>query len=853
VKSSPRLHGYLLAIGLIAVLTSVKVLAGEGLGREVPFFLYPVALVAVGWFGHPRSALFATVLAVLAGWLFFIRSSGTTGLHALLPLAALALEGAAITALVVRQRAAHRLAEQAAERVTRLQRLTAALAAARTPDEIARIIVEQGVAALDATVGVVRRERSDGELEAMAQLGLSPEDSVRYRVVSASDGLPSSVAFRTGEAQWLEGEGRVAAKYPDLPPGKLPARGALAALPLGVEGRRIGVMTFRFDEPRTFSVQERTLLETFASQAAQALERSDLYMQEVALRERLESLEALTEAFSEAMTREEVADVVIDLGMLVADADSCSVYRLDAAGSSLQLIGHRGVAAELLERIRVLTPDTASRAFGILEGGEPLFAETEREYAEHFPELVKLHVEGKRARAFWCVPLTAEGKAFGMMSMGFYEPRRFGPVERTFVATFTRHCAEALRRAERLDAEQRARNAADVANRAKDEFLATVSHELRTPLNAILGWAKMMAAAQLDESKQKRAVTIIERNAVAMAQLIEDLLDVSRIISGKMRLEVQSVDLSRIIEAALESVRPAAEAKSIQISAALGGSTELLPADPPRLQQIIWNLLSNAVKFTPDGGQVEISVRRAEASTEIRVSDNGRGIAPEFLPFVFEPFRQENPTHSRARGGLGLGLAITRQLVELHGGRVEAHSEGPGRGAIFIVHLPLSRVAPQAKPEVAAGRRIRAEGDFERPKELESLTVLVVDDDEDARQLVQAVLEECGSRVTAVDSVESALDVLSRAATEVLISDIGMPGQDGYDLIRRVRALPGAIARIPAAALTAYAREEDRRRALEAGYTMHLAKPVEPAELVAVVAGLSRSARGRSALEASSG
>jgi signal transduction histidine kinase/ActR/RegA family two-component response regulator len=846
VKGSPRLHGYVLAVGLIAVLTSVKVLAGEGLGREVPFFLYPVALIAVGWFGQPRSALFATVLAVLAGWLFFIRSSGAAGLHALIPLAALALEGAAITALVVRLRAAYRLAEQAAERVARLQHLTAALAAARTPDEIAQIIVEQGVAALGATIGVVRRAISENELEAVAHLGLSPEDVVRYRIMNASDGLPSSVAFRTGEPQWIEGDRDFSSKYPDVPKDKFPVQAAVAALPLGVEGRRIGVMTFRFEEPRRFSMQERTLLETFASQAAQALERADLYIQEVALRQRLESLEALTEAFSEAMTREEVADVVVDLGMLAADADTCTVYTLDASGRSLHLIGHRGVAAPIVERISVLTAESGNPAFAILESGEPMFAETEREYRAYYPEIANLKVEGERARAFWCVPLTAEGKSFGMMAMGYYEPRRFGPVERTFVATFTRHCAEALRRAERLDAEQRARNAADVANRAKDEFLATVSHELRTPLNAILGWAKMMSAAELDEAKRQRAVATIERNAVAMAQLIEDLLDVSRIISGKMRLEVQSVDLSRIVEAALESVRPAADAKSIKLSATLYAVREPLLADPPRLQQIIWNLLSNAVKFTPDGGQVEISVRGGTASTEIRVTDSGRGIAPEFLPLVFEPFRQEHPTHSRARGGLGLGLAITQQLVELHGGHVEAHSDGPGRGATFVVHLPLSRVAAEPRPEASAGRRVRPEGDFERPSALLALSVLVVDDDEDARQLVQAVLEECGAKVTAVDSVDSALEVLSRGVTDVLVSDIGMPGQDGYDLIRRVRALPGDAANLPAAALTAYARAEDRHRALNAGYSRHLAKPVEPSELVAVVAALAHARATRS-------
>jgi CheY-like chemotaxis protein len=369
-------------------------------------------------------------------------------------------------------------------------------------------------------------------------------------------------------------------------------------------------------------------------------------------------------------------------------------------------------------------------------------------------------------------------------------------------------------------AEQRARAAADVANRSKDEFLASVSHELRTPLNAILGWAKMMSSNTLDESKRARAIETVERNAVAMAQLVEDLLDVSRIISGKMRLEVQSFDASRVAETALQSVRPAAEAKGIVLLANLQAPGPRLMGDPARIQQVIWNLLSNAVKFTPNGGQVELGVHADEAFTTIVVRDTGRGIDPDFLPFVFEPFRQESASHARSRGGLGLGLAIARQLVELHGGGIEVASAGGGKGATFSVRLPLAPESLQREPNAANDAQLRSR--FDHPPELRGLRVLVVDDDEDARHLVSAVLEACGSHVLRAEGADTALELLQAQPVDVLVSDIGMPGQDGYDLIRRVRELPATRGgSVPAAALTAYVRAEDRRRVLNAGSSIH--------------------------------
>ncbi len=448
-------------------------------------------------------------------------------------------------------------------------------------------------------------------------------------------------------------------------------------------------------------------------------------------------------------------------------------------------------------------------------------------------------------RSAMVVPLVARGRTVGAMTFVWAESgHSYSKEDLAFAEELARRCAVAIENARLYAAEQAARQSADVANRAKDEFLAMVSHELRTPLNAVMGWAKMMSSSTLDEKKRVRAIETIDRNAVAMAQLIEDLLDISRIISGKMRLEVQPVDLCRIVEAAIESVRPAAEAKSIRITHTFDAEIPSLVGDPTRLQQIVWNLLSNAVKFTPKGGVISIIVDREDAGVVVRVADTGKGIAAEFLPHVFDPFRQQDASHTRSRGGLGLGLAITRQLVELHGGNIEAHSDGEGHGATFIVHLPIAAISSALERTPSETRQIRLESSFERPKHLRGIRVLVVDDEEDARQLVKAILDECGCEVTLASSVKEAMLALEREIPDVLVSDIGMPQEDGYDLIRRVRSLPveGAVS-LPAAALTAYARTEDRRRVLSAGYSMHIPKPVEPSELIAVVVSLTRSAQ----------
>jgi PAS domain S-box-containing protein len=398
-------------------------------------------------------------------------------------------------------------------------------------------------------------------------------------------------------------------------------------------------------------------------------------------------------------------------------------------------------------------------------------------------------------------------------------------------------------RDELISSERAARKTAEQASRLKDEFLATLSHELRTPLNAILGWSQILRRRKRDDKELNEGLSVIERNSRAQAQLIEDLLDMSRIISGKIRIDVQQIDLAEVISAAIEAVRPAAEAKEIHLDKALDPNIGLIRGDPARLQQVIWNLLSNAIKFTPGNGNVQVTLKRVNNHVEITVSDTGIGIKLEFLPYVFERFRQADATTTRQHGGLGLGMAIVKNLVELHGGKVRAKSPGEGRGATFTIELPLTVVFPNEEKRVREHQlpeRGSVPEAFCESDTLQGVSVLVVDDDEDARDLVCRLLEECKAKVFSAGSAAEAVELLKRERPAVIVSDIGMPDEDGYDLIRKVRLLPETEGgSTPAAALTAFARSEDRTRALRAGYQSHVAKPVEPNELIAVVASLA--------------
>jgi PAS domain S-box-containing protein len=390
-----------------------------------------------------------------------------------------------------------------------------------------------------------------------------------------------------------------------------------------------------------------------------------------------------------------------------------------------------------------------------------------------------------------------------------------------------------------LSREQDARKHAEEADRLKDEFLATLSHELRTPLTSILGWASMIRNGEVEGSNASRAIETIERNARSQARLIDDLLDVSRIITGNLRLDLHPLNLAPIVEAALDALRPTADVKGIKLQTRFEPSECLVKGDANRLRQVIWNLLSNAIKFTTRGGSVNIYLKCVESTARLRVRDTGDGISAEFLPYVFDRFRQAEGSISRKQGGLGLGLAVARHLVELHGGTISAESEGLGKGSVFTVDLPMT----QERRDPARAEERRREVDRRRSRKgvvrLDGVHVLLVEDDDDSRKLLGTMLRRYGARVTSTKSAADALEVFASELPDVMISDIGMPDQDGYELVRKLRALPvekgGAT---PAIALTGYASRKDRERALGSGYQTHLAKPIEQAELIAAIAAL---------------
>jgi PAS domain S-box-containing protein len=439
------------------------------------------------------------------------------------------------------------------------------------------------------------------------------------------------------------------------------------------------------------------------------------------------------------------------------------------------------------------------------------------------------------------IPLLSHGQVFGSISFIRIElGRRYNQADLALAEDIARRAATAIDNA-RLYRE------AQEANRLKDEFLAVLSHELRSPINAIVGWSQMLRTRKLNEATIDRALETIERNAKLQTQLIEDLLDISRIIQGKLDLNIHPLNLTSVIEAAINTVRPAAEAKGIQLQSPVTSAAELISGDANRLQQVVWNLLSNAIKFTPQGGRVEIRLDRTNSHIQIQVTDTGKGISPSFLPYVFDRFRQADSSITRSHGGLGLGLSIVRQLVELHGGTVQAESPGEGQGATFTVKLPLITESSKA---IKNGRP--AESHFltsssphsltpSSPQPLTGLRVLVVDDEIDTREYLLTVLEEYGAEAIGVASVSQAILEIKHLLPDVLVSDIGMPDEDGYSLIRKLRALEvDQGAKIPAVAVTAYAREEDRQQAIAAGFQMHISKPIEPTQLVSVVASLAK-------------
>ncbi|HYO07381.1 MAG TPA: PAS domain-containing protein [Tepidisphaeraceae bacterium] len=611
--------------------------------------------------------------------------------------------------------------------------------------------------------------------------------------------------------------------YRGMPQGHLPVRSYLAVPVISRSGEVLGGLFFGHQAAGVFTARDERVVTGIASQASVAIDNARLYQALHASRESAQRSFAQLQAVIGSMTE----------GVIIADGDG---NLLEWNRAALELHGFQSV-----EQVRKKLP-------AFQETFDLRTVEGELLPADRWPMARAL-----RGEKFAHQELHVLRRDIGREMVVSYSGAPVLDADgRVVLAIITQHDVTGRKAAERererlLASERAARSEAERASGMKDEFLATLSHELRTPLNAILGWSQILKAGAIDAADLAQGLETIERNARAQTQIIEDLLDMSRIISGKVRLDVQQIDLAAVIHGAVETVRPAAEARGIRLQPVLDPQAGPVHGDPNRLQQVFWNLLSNAIKFTPRGGRVQVVLRRVNSHVEVSISDTGEGISADFLPHVFDRFRQADASTTRQHGGLGLGLAIVKNLVELHGGSIRARSPGRGQGSTFTVSLPLTIL--RGEPDTEPGARHPASEASSSSTaarlpdlcvQIAGVRVLVVDDEPDARSLVKRLLEDCDAVVTTAGSAAEALERVQAERPDVLVSDIGMPGEDGYSLIRRVRALGAERGgTVPAVALTAYARSEDRMRTVLAGFQMHVSKPVEPAELITMVASLA--------------
>ncbi|HEX4337613.1 MAG TPA: ATP-binding protein [Polyangiaceae bacterium] len=875
-----------------------------------------------------------------------------------------------------------RLAREARERLETLSNIAVALSEARSRSQVASLTVELGMRAAGADTCTLYMVNEAGTaLELIGEKGVAEDLVPKIRRISADEGVPATFAtFKDGATLWAENEAEYAKLIPGISTMKVkgPRAKAFWSVPLIAEGHPVGLLGMGFYEPRRFSLDERAFVTTLANQYAQALLRASRLVREDEARSWFtttlrsigdaviatdfagnvtfmnplaERLTGYTESESVGKKLEDVFVIISEQTRVPVESPVAKVLRegtvvglanhtllrsksgaeipIDDSGAPIRndagrlfgvVLVFRDVTHERIDRLRreflasagvalvssldyqtvlgnvarlavptladyctvdVIEPITGTLVQVAIAHVDPAKVRFSRELAERYPRdpngergipgvirtgkpevyetlTDELLVRGARdaehlrllrelrLESLIIVPLRGQKRIFGAMTFVYAgSGRKYGQDDLAFAEDFARRAAMAIENAlaitevEQARAhEQALRAEAEIASRAKDEFLAMVSHELRTPLTAILGWAVMLRERG-PGADVSRGLAVIERNARAQTKLIEDVLDVSRIISGKLALTVVPTDVVTIVATAVETVTPAAQAKDVTISVEAPDETLSIVADADRLQQIVWNLLSNAVKFTAKGGKVSVRVTGVGSEIRIAVRDTGEGIRAEALRFVFEPFRQADSTTTRRHGGLGLGLAIVKQLVSAHGGTVRAESEGEGKGATFTVTLParaaiaaiarVPRTTMASEPAPVPGSAARLDG----------LRVLVVDDEVDALELVAGVLREYGADVHCSNSAIEAVDAFTRVRPDVLVSDIGMPMMDGYSLIKKIRALtPEDGGRTPALALTAYARAEDAQRAFAAGYQMHVTKPVEPAQLATVVANL---------------
>jgi PAS domain S-box-containing protein len=684
-------------------------------------------------------------------------------------------------------------------RISRLQEIVAAMSRASTAAEVADTACRIAGEVMEARGGGLWLAQPDGSLLLAGAWGTPKQFMDQFRVLTpGTQGVPALEVMRTGTAMWIETADDYRRWAPDIYERAAAAHrvAAYGALPLVLEQRISGVIVFSHPIPHRYDADERAFYEAVANHCAHALDRARLLDAERRGREQLARAEErlrLTVAAGQVGTW----DFDPIAGTLVWDDRHREIFGLAADAPVDEDTAYAGMHHE----------DRGAVLAGIQQALDP-------------------NGTGMFELDYRTVRPTGEIRWVSARGRSVFENGRAIRFVGTVLDTTDRKLAEVERR-QLLERERAARAEAEAANRVKDEFLATVSHELRTPLHAIIGWTSLLARKTTDAAAVAHGVEVINRNAQAQSRIIDDMLDVSRIISGNFRLESHVLDAAAIVSDAIDVVRPTADAKQQRITVELPNGPCLLVGDAQRLQQAVLNLVSNAVKFTTTRGEIKVSLIREGSAISIIVTDSGAGIAPEFLPYVFERFRQADSSTTRKVGGLGLGLSIVRHIVELHGGTVSATSEGLGKGATFRITLPVRSIAPSDVRPIVLSDATYAD--------ITGRRILVVDDERDSRGLLEDVLASVGAIVATASSAREALALIGPFAPDVLVSDIGMPDEDGYYLIKRIRELASS-AGVPAIALTAYARAEDRMLAITAGFNTHIPKPVDARELIAAIA-----------------
>ena len=788
---------YGVSVALVLAAFALKTAFPESLGRSTPFLLFPFATVVAAWFGGFGPGLLATVLSLGVTYAFFLEAPFSEPASAAIRLGAALILGLAVSWLAHvlrlstdRRRADSFVASSILENIEDafflLDRDWRFLYVGRRfVERYSRVPVEEMIG---RTLWEVYPEIRGSVLEEKYREAMATGATVRFE-------SRSLVSHR-----WFQ----------------------ITAHP--VDG---GLAVFSTD------LTDRKRTEEALQAAKEEAERRSLQLQDLA--------EVGLEVNAAGSIQESLQIVTDRAREIVGAHQSVTSLTLDQSWS--QAVTTVSLSDKYAEYRRYDEQPTGEGIYSLVCRINRPLRMTQSELESH-PDWKAFGQEARRhppLRGWLAVPLTArDGRNLGLIQLSDRYEGDFTGSDEAVLVQLAQTASVAIENAWLFQTAQQAREAAEAANTVKDQFLAILSHELRTPLNAILGWAQLLRNRRPDEPGLDRGLEAIERNARSQTQLIDDLLDVSRIASGRLRLEPRPLDPVEPIEAALSAVLPSADAKGVRIGRSLEPSPGLVLGDPGRLQQVFVNLLSNAVKFTPSGGQVDVSLGRVEDRAVVHVRDTGQGIAPEFLPHVFDSFRQADASTTRRQGGLGLGLSIVRQLVALHGGSVDAESPGVGKGATFTVTLPLFLQDRKGEPP-AGGEEVEEDALEPRPP-LAGLRVLAVDDDLDTLEMMSELLSLRGAEVRSAGSADEAISTLAGFEPDVLVSDISMPGRDGYELIRDIRSRGWSPEALPAVAVTALASSEDRRRALDAGYQVHLGKPVDPAELTSILLSLGRQA-----------